>query len=130
MCCSVLYHVKLHEILEGTIARTESILATHLNPEERATTKSDTDEEVLSGAAYDQNEVIGGKTPHTMFLKEALPITVYEGHHDLISEVEDEYGFPFKILMDHSSELQESLNNYIQSTKDKIYGGRAVEDTT
>ncbi len=87
------------------------------------------DEVEFRAACADHNEVVGGNTPHTTFLNEALPTIVYTSHHHPIAEVEDEFGFPFKFLMDHSSELQESLFGYINSNECKRYRS-PVEDTT
>ncbi len=112
----------MNEILEGTIAKTGSILGAHLNPDESAD-ESDMDEVVFKAACTEQNEVCCGKSPHTTFLNEALPTTVHMREYHPLAEVEDEPGFPFKVLMDHESELQESFFNFMKSNK-----GAKVED--
>ncbi len=89
-----------------------------MNPEESAA-QSDMDSLQFTDACAKQNEVVGGKSPHINFLNESLPTVTYMDQSHSISEEEDGYGFPFKILMDHESEVQESLLNHMRSTEPK-----------
>ncbi len=107
----------MNEILEGTIARTRSILSVHLNPDECAH-EFNMDEAVFTAACAEDNEVRCGKTHHTWFLTEALPRTVDTMHIPYqIPELADEFGLPFKVMMDHGSELQESLFSFLKNTE-------------
>ncbi len=118
----------MNEILEGTVARTGTILGVHLNPDE-SVDESDMVEVVFKAACTEQNEVCCGKSPHTTFLNEALPTVVPTIEHHIIPELEDEFGFPFKVMIDHESELQESFFKYMKSTQGTKCR-RPDEDTT